>query len=1011
MLGAFRVVGEEASITRFRTRRVGLLLAYLACFRNRVHYRDEIGELLWPETDPEVIRRNLRQALSSLRHVVEPPPLPPGSILQVQQSRVRLNPDLVETDIGEFDRTMSESRKRSSPAEQASLLRRAVDLYRGDLLPGFDEDWIVQERLRLEDLYVAALRRLIELGPQVGTADEATAYLRQALEKERLNEDLHVELMRRYLDSGRPASALQQFEDLRRQLDQMGEQPGSKALSLWERAKVAAEAGTEALPEVPLAPLENLEDEQESPQVIRIPVVVNRFCGRQEELQFAVDHLVHRQARLTTLLGPAGTGKTRLSIEVGRHVAEREDWNVWFVPLADISDGAMLMDAVLDVVRARGNAGQDPHERLRGALLGPRTNLLILDNLEHIVDAAAPVIAAVLEKVHGVRLLVTTRQLLKLSSEHQIPVPPLPIPDSSPQAVAEADELAALAEYPSIQLFVDRCQTVRPDFQLTPNNANAVATICAKLEGVPLAIELAAGLSGSFPPSQMVFHLQKRLTALTSRRRDMPARHRSLRAAIDYSYETLPPPLQRFFAALSVFRGGFKVDAAYEVCYLGRVDQPSEDSSVRHGAHDSCLDLILELQERSLLRAEGAEEECELCFRMFESFREYAEEHLSEAEQDALRARHADYYRSHPRTSAYSLSGEERARQHLWIDSEYENYLAALDHFVGGQRYEPAIEVLAILSTTWSNRGPREAERNFIRRIADRLESSDINPAKHILLLRMLGTTYIRSLEYSAAHRACRQALAIAERQGLREQIPVCYTAIATCAGYLGRLDECLELSEKVLQIVPEDNVLQRERAYLGIGAVHWGRGEMEKAEEAFLAAAELSARRLGGEPDTLLMYNLARVRLDTGRLDDAMTILGDGMRISRRVHDDFGLATCLSLVSRYHWLRGNFAAAIATGYEALLKYRNANFTHYSLMGIFQQALILSDLGEFEAAATLLAATNGIGRNARLPDERDHRKALEKIQAQIPSAVFERAWARGLAMDTEEAFRLALRFK
>ncbi|AIE86361.1 AfsR/SARP family transcriptional regulator [Fimbriimonas ginsengisoli] len=1016
MLGALRVTGQDVSIDRFRTRRVALLLAYLACYRNRVHFRDEVGELLWPETDPVAIGRNLRQALTSLRHVVEPPPLPPGSILQVQQARLRLNPELVSTDVGEFEQSISEARRKGDAPERIPLLRRAIDLYKGEFLPGYSEDWVTQERLRLDDLYVYSLRKLIDHCKQTKNPEESVYYLRLALEKERLNEELHVCLMEEYLASGRPASAIQQFEDLRRQLeDHLGEEPGQAAFDLYEKAQRTTDPSVQtptrrAAPNPPPRLQPEIEEEGAPAPTVRLPVHLTRFCGRQEEVAYTLDHLLYRDVRLTTLLGPAGTGKTRLAAEVGRRLAETGEWNVWFVPLADVSDGSTVMDAIFELLKARGAGNQDPLDRLRNTLHGRQNNLLILDNLEHIVEDAAPVIDRIAQKVPEVRLLVTSRQSLRLSVEHQIPVPPLPVPPSI-SAPEDLTELARLAECPSVQLFVDRCQAIRPDFQLTTHNSRAIAAICGKLEGVPLAIELAAGLSGSFPPSQMVYHLQKRLTALTSRRRDLPARHRSLRAAIDYSYETLPAALQRFFASLSVFRGGFKVEAAYEVCFRDRFEPACEDASMRTVPLDDCLNLLIELQERSLLRTEEADEECELSFRMLESFREYAEEHLSEAEHHDLCAQHGEFYRRQPPKTTFALSAEERTKRHLWIESEYENYIAAIDFYFREQAFEPCIELLEILATTWASRGPRGAERSYIRRIANRLEGETIDPARHILLLRMLGTTHIRSLEYAAAHQICIKALAIAERHALSDQIAVCHTAIATCAGYLGNLDECLVLSEKVLATVPEENLLQRERAYLGIGAVHWGRGALDEANRAFQRAADISAKRLGGDPEALILSNLARVSLDTGRLDEAMTRLGETMRICGRLHDDFGMATCLSLVSRYHWLKRDLAAAVATGFEALTKFRQADFSHYSLVGIFQQALILVDIEEWEVAATLLATTQGIGRAARLPDEWDHAAAIGKIRLHLGAAEFERAWARGLAMDTEEAFRLALRFK
>lgn len=994
MLGTLRASHGETSTSKFRTRRVALLLAQLAFYRTRLHFRDEIGETLWPDSDPEAIRRNLRQALFSLRHVLEPPHLPAGSILQVQQSRLRLNPDLVTTDVVEFERAIDEARKMVS----IQPLLRAVDLYKGELLPGFEDDWIVQERIRLEDLYVYALRHLIDHYRAEGNVAETVHFLELAIQHDPLGEEWRVELIQEFLGSGRPESAVQQYEDLARRLGELEYEPGEAAQELLKKAKSNPSRDV-----VPIARQESVSSEAVQ-RVVRLPVQVTRFCGRQEEINLVTTQLTRPQAQLTSLIGPAGTGKTRLSIEVGRRLAEVGDWNIWFVPLADLTDGSLILDAILETLRARRSTEQDPYQQLREALHGHDRNLIILDNLEHIVDQAAPHIADLLSRIGKVQLLVTSRQPLRLTVEHLIPVPPLAIPFARDHLPAiDQDELKRLAEFSSVQLFVDRCQAIRPDFQLTVNNSRAISSICAQLEGIPLAIELAAGLSGSFSPSQLALHLQKRLTALTSRRRDMPARHRSLRAAIDYSYETLSSELQALFAALSVFRSGFTVHAAYEVCFRDRYGA---------GSYDDCLEMLMELQERSLIQVDVVyEEDPDQRFRMLESFRQYAEERLAPYAQRELRARHAEYYRTHPPRPQGVPTAEERTRRHLWIAREFDNYIAALDFYLDEDQLEPAIELLGMPLATWSSRGPRMMERGYIRQIADRAAHREVEPNARILLQRMLGTTYIRSSEYAAAYRVCEVALKVAQDNNLTEQIGICHLSLATCSGYLGNLDDCLRFCQRVLEIIPESNIVLHERAHHGIGAVYWGKGMAEEAEVAFRKAAELSIITHGGEPDTLILYNLARVCLDDGRLDEALTRLGEAMRICQRLRDEFSMATCLSLVSRYHWLKGDLNSALSIGREALVKHRETDFLHWSLLGIFQQALILVDLGEWEAASILLAATQGIGKPARVPDQRDHDAAIEKLKAEFPATNFERAWARGLTMGAEEAFRLALKFK
>jgi predicted ATPase/DNA-binding SARP family transcriptional activator len=1002
MFGPLRLVGEGGVVTRFRTRRVALLLAQLALFRNREHYRDEVGDRLWPEVDDAVLRRNLRQALSSLRHVLEPPPVGFGTVLQAEQERLRLNPDLVSTDVAEFEAAVANARRSGGDAQRRELTR-AVSLYTGDLLIDFQEDWILQERLRLEDLYLFSLRGLVEHCRAAGDLDEAIRYLEIAVEREPYSEDAAIRLMSAQMEAGRASDAVREFDRLRHELgEHFGEEPGSAARAIWQKAKALNATGTAARvsrepseePE-PALPQPLPPQPPQSQQTVSLPVQLTRLCGREEEIDRTVDHFVRRKAALVTIVGPAGMGKTRLSVEAARRLAETHPWNVRFLGLADLVSGPMVMDAVLDAFNARRSGRPDPLERLQEAVGAEGNELLVLDNAEHLIEDVAEIASQLMARVSGLKLLVTSRQPLRLAGEHLVGLHPLPVPNmgTGSQHVT-AEEVAELARSAGVQLFVDRCQMVRPDFQLTTRNARAVAAICARLDGMPLAIELAAGLSGSFSPAQMAVQLQSRLTQIASRRRDLPHRHRSLRAAIDYSVETLPHHLQLLFAQLSVFRGGFTPEAAAAVC--------SVDGDI---ASD-----LWELTERSLLRVESSDDDPDLRYRLFESFREYGEEQLDSEDLVALRYRHAAYYQSLPSALGTPSSFEERTMWHHRMETEFDNFIAALNFRYVSDDFEACIALLGGLSGTWSSRGPRTIERSFIRRLAENASGESIAPEARILLLRMLGTTYIRTAEYASAYEACRAALAAAEAAQMPNQVVICKLGMATCAGYLGNLEECLELGEWALKVLPEEDLVLRGRAWLGVGAVRWGQGRIPEAQTAFFAAAQLSARARGGEADVLILNNLARVSLDLGHFEEAMVRLGEVMRICERLNDEFGRAISLSLVGRYHWLRGQVAAALANGKEAILKFREMDFLHYSLVSIFQHALAVVDSGEWEAGASLLAATHGIGKQARLPDLQDHDRAVASIRKHLSESAFERAWARGLAMSTEEAFRLALKF-
>jgi predicted ATPase len=346
-----------------------------------------------------------------------------------------------------------------------------------------------------------------------------------------------------------------------------------------------------------------------------LPLQFTRFFGRREEIERLTKMLSSGEgqrvgdersrpdaslnlhpSRLVTLTGPGGSGKTRLALEVAERCVAARRGAVWFVPLADLSDPRLIIDAIRDALHLTPSPEAAPLEQVVAALSHQPT-LLVLDNFEHLVAAGAPLIRTLRERVPTLQCLVTSRQRLEVEGEREFPVLPLPTPE-------EWNNPEQLSLYESVQLFVDRAQAVQPDFQVTNANAAAVAELCHRLEGIPLALELAAARIRLLTPAQMLAHLEHRLDFQTSSRRDATARHRTLRAAVDWSYELLSSELQQFFAWLSVFRGGWTLQAAAAVC---------EESAA--------LDYLSQLQACSLIVAEEISGESR--FRMLETLREY----------------------------------------------------------------------------------------------------------------------------------------------------------------------------------------------------------------------------------------------------------------------------------------------------------------------------------------------------------------------------------------------------
>lgn len=971
MLGGLQALSEDLSVSRFRTRRVGLLLAYLAYHRERHPSRDELSDLLWPEAEPDFTRRNLRQTLASLRRHLEPPTVPTGVILVAKQGRVGLEPRHIATDVEDFRALVHRGLAEPKNYLRAATLKRAIELYRGDFLPGYYEEWVQQERLLLEDLYVSALQNLAQACEAEGQPDEAIRYIRLALVRNAFQEDLHAALMRLYLASARPASALHHFEEWRAKMTaELAEEPSPALQSLADRAR--REDGRMVVEPMRTPRKTPAPEPAVRTNVVRLPVQLTRFFGRISERNRTVDEFANRGARLVTLHGPAGAGKTRLSVEVGRALAEDHGWNVWFVSLADIADGAELIDAVVRTMKLPMEGAGSPLEVLQSHLTGTE-NLLIVDNLEHILEEAVPSISRLLQEVPSAALLATSRHSLKIEGEREMSLDPLPAPD-------EEVPLPVLAEVPSIQLFVDRAQAVLPDFQLTPHNAQAIAALCFRLDGLPLAIEIASGLSNAFSPAQLLQNLESRLEILRSRRRDLSDRHRSLRAAIDYSYDLLDPAMQRLFASLSVFRGGFTAQAAAQI---GLEEREAE----------GVLRMILDLLDRSLLRTDDAAEGDRPRFRLLESFREYGAERLSPAEREELCRRHAEHFLQFGRTLA-PYSG------HL----DRENRLVALRYFVERRDVCASIALLRSLQS-YSYTG-----QETLQVLAASPEMATADPVDQLSLLGMLGKAHRYAADYDEAYRIGLLALERAEALGHPDQIAIYHQELALTLAFLGRREEAISHSEENLRYgLQAEDARAIEIAYSNIGTNRWGLGDFDGALEAFGRALE-ATRGLDGSPLWSNFYNLSRVHLDAGHLDEGLEFAGEGLRIAQSRQDEFGTSMCLSLVSLYHRLNGQLVSALAVSHEALVKRRKAGFLFWTLNAILAHATILIAMGEYRVAATLLAASRSVAKLKREVDDREFASGLATVKANLPEADFALAWAEGLAMNLEEAFRLATRY-
>lgn len=650
-------VERDGILLDITIRKAVALLAYLAV-TGAPQTRDTLAALLWPEADQERARGALRYTLAQLKSAIG------GEWLYTTRDQIglRAGPQLV-VDVTEVARLQAQVAAHGHPLQQACaaclpLLQSIVALLRGPLLHGFTvpdspafDDWLFFESERLQRVQVDALAALIAVYSAAGNPAAAVPYAQRLVALDPLQEKVNEQLIRLYLESDQPGAALRHYEAFARLLhDEFDAAPDPATTALLARYTTAKDEGAQSHVRPPAAAA------GQAPRQV-LPIPGTPLVGRGHELAALDSILDDPTCRLLTLLGPGGCGKTRLALAAAQARREHAAQHVVFVPLAGLTEPRALAAALAAAVGCPPPSGSDPRQTLLDCL-SERPYLLVLDNLEHLLgradelgDIVVDLLDAILTALPDIQLLVTSRTRLHLEQEQLYPVQGLDFPEWETQPNVEA--------FAAVQLFVQRARRVQPDFDLTPATAPGVIQVVRLVAGQPLAIELAAAWVASMTPDEIAAELQQSIDLLASEARNIPARHRSMRASYRLSWEQLLPTEQAAQQALSVFRGGFTRAAAVQVS----------------GAGPHMLQTLL---DRSLLARTGGEG---VRYEMHELLRQFAAEQLAADPQAAVQVhtRHAAYYMEWAAGKAADFDGGGRQAALRAIEQELGNLQAAWD--------------------------------------------------------------------------------------------------------------------------------------------------------------------------------------------------------------------------------------------------------------------------------------------------------------------------------------------
>ena len=914
LLGRLEVCLGDATI-HFPREKVAHLLVYLLLHRNVPPRVNQLADALWPDQSETVARANLRKRLYDLVQIL-PEPADGQAWFERKQSAIWWNDAAAVTvDVDEFELLCRRARLSSGerPAGEIKAdLDQAIALYHGDLVPDLADDWIVAFRERLRNHFHQALAQLLELQLAEGDLEAAQLTAEGLAEREPLREAPRRALMWLSATTGEDARALALYDAYRTLLRQsLGIEPSPATTSLadairagqsldgWSKGGVPTTAAGAASRRSPASTAATLSR--------NLPFVASSFVGREREIEEVLRHL--SLSRMLTLMGAGGSGKTRLALEVAGRVQEQYADGVAWVELEAISNPEMVANEVARVLGV-ATSGKRPPLALIAEQLQDRAMLLVFDNCEHLVPGVSPVVEALLAAGPGIHVLATSRVKVGVDGEATWLVPPLTLPPAG-EYLTEAE----LTTSEAVRLFIERVRDVWPEFATPQPRLKTIGQICRQLEGIPLAIELAAARVSVLTVEDIAGRLKASFDVLRSQDRAHPDRHQTLTATIEWSHRLLTVPEQVLLSRLSVFSDGFTMSAAAAVVQ-------GEAFGVRDVlAGEDVFDLVGRLVDKSFVTVDPRHTRMRR-FRLLEMIRQFGRRQMAVAgEDEVLARRHAEYYVGLAEQAEPHFAGAEAEKWLSLLDAEQNDVRQAMQWMEDQGEWEMAVRLGAAMRHYWYTRGRVQYERKWMEHVG--VFASELPPSssladfflgsgalaylqydlpatrrgfaasmmqfkvlgdrrKSAALLHNLGTVHMLEGDLAQARRLSEEALELRRELGDASEIAVSMRTIADIAHCQGEYHVAyglLEQCKAIIQGVDTSAFDQLEIARALTYVTH-SRGALSEAV-SYLDEWEALSREIGYTDGLANSLNSrGRVLTDLGRYDEASTYLRQALSL-----------------------------------------------------------------------------------------------------------------------------------